>query len=327
MEILVIGDLHIKYSRRDAFTALFNQVKYVLENRQVGHVVILGDVLHNHDKVSVFDLAMIMDLINMIRIKMPLTILVGNHDMINNQVYCSLKDSWMVVLEHVPNVEIIFEPRRVKMLGLETVCMPYVYPGKFYQALEEYKIQLDKSVQLVFAHQEFLGSEIGGKKSTCGDEYVSDQVCYSGHLHHFHKVGKVTYTGSAYEQSYGSSKCWIFCINARTMEETKIASNVRSLKIVPVTLKDGHISTRTVADKNTKYIVECSSDSEYKTWLMSPQGKELSASSIVIRHVPIIVYDRDVQVITDCSVLFEKKCKKKMTGEDFILISHVIYNT
>lgn len=225
-KILALGDPHFKsdnlYQTNIMCANFLNLVKEVLE--EIDAVVIMGDILHNHDKINIFCLnRAILFLQNLRQIldeaksgdKKELWVLIGNHDRPNKYYYSNTDHAFNALKEwnntFVADTLIIREIRG----GFKFALAPYVAPGKFGEMTKEYLDGGD--ITCVFAHQEFYGaslrtSETGEngavvlKKSQEGDVYSKTApFCVSGHIHEEQWVGKnVYYLGSPYKLGWCS---------------------------------------------------------------------------------------------------------------------------
>lgn len=139
--------------------------------------------------------------------------LVGNHDMLNNQQYCSDMHPF-VSMAHISGVDVVDRPVVLGGDGCKQValiCAPFLPTGMFQQALDEHlpgewkdwRNRTDDCV--IFAHQEFKGANMGNMiVSTGGDVYQEDWPrVFSGHIHERQIVGdSVLYVGTPWSTSF-----------------------------------------------------------------------------------------------------------------------------
>ncbi|MEI8232073.1 MAG: hypothetical protein WCG32_05885, partial [Actinomycetes bacterium] len=83
---------------------------------------------------------------------------------------------------------------------------PFVYPGKFIEALNTYDGSWQDS-NCIFAHQEFFGCKMGGIISVEGDKWPLDYPeVVSGHIHSNQRPQQnIYYPGSALQHAFGDS--------------------------------------------------------------------------------------------------------------------------
>ena len=216
MRILVIGDVHFKIKNVKQ-TELFVAKLFHLLNSipKVDEIVLLGDLLHDHEKLHISPLNRVTNLID--KLPKPVRILVGNHDMINHMQIMNT-NHWMNGLKKWDGVDIIDTVKKID----NRIYMPYVPNGKFVECLDA--IESWDACKIVFAHQEFKGCKMGGKVSTSGDVYSGPPVV-SGHIHSrqfllkneiVNAFGTLTrdsiyYTGSAFQHSFGDRGACFLC--------------------------------------------------------------------------------------------------------------------
>lgn len=209
-------------------------------------------MMHYHEKIFTQVLNLLLDFLKIFDPK-KLTCLVGNHDMINNQVFCDPDGNWCKIL--YSQYDIVYKPKIVQVESSKFLCVPYVFPGRFFEAIKGFD-----SFDHVVAHQEFLNCKMGAKISTIGDDYTLNQICFSGHIHQHQILGQVYYTGSAFEHSFGSGKCWLHLLNLKNNLVEKIESQVdgKHTKYVE--------GDSIVSNFDGKVVVKCNSIDEFKMW-------------------------------------------------------------
>lgn len=287
MSILLIGDLHFKLDNLAQCDQLQSQVEEMLGG--VDHVILLGDIMHYHEKIHVSVLNRVVRFVQLISSRVSMTILVGNHDMVNNQIFCDNTGHWMSVFCGWKNVTVVDVPQYIFQCGLKIAAVPYVYTGRFAEALDTFGVDL-YDADLCVAHQEFEGCKMGAITSAQGDQYHWKTPCYSGHIHDTQVLGPVTYTGSAFEHSFGSTPCYLWLLDARTMAHTKIPSRVDAKRSLYTKLKSGATKlTVNVPDSATPHLTKCvvSVDrlEDYLAWLGTKQGIELSKRMTIVHNM------------------------------------------
>jgi DNA repair exonuclease SbcCD nuclease subunit len=156
----------------------------------VDMIVIGGDVLDSHERVSVVLMNTALKLFKVLSNIAPLYILIGNHDYINNQQFLTI-NHWMNAIKEWKNIFIVDKP----LIFENFLFVPYVFPGKFKKSINEIDLT---SVICIFAHQEFLDCQMGIIKSVQGDRWESNMpLVISGHIHDRQKVNSnILYPGS-----------------------------------------------------------------------------------------------------------------------------------
>jgi len=232
MRFLFIGDVHVKHCNLSAFEKLLSKMRLLKEEEvEIDVVVVAGDILDTHEKVDVQLLNRAYDLIRVARdtAKSGVYVLVGNHDYINNHQFLTT-NHWMNGLKEWDRVTVVDE-RPVFITPLFLAC-PYVYPGRFREALSS--VSLD-GVVAVFAHQEFKGCYMGAINSTTGDDWSDADlpIVISGHIHERQSVGeKVFYPGSAINHSFGYDSQGLFVFDfPDDAERPKRVADLRATRI------------------------------------------------------------------------------------------------
>jgi flavodoxin len=239
-EILIIGDLHFKHDNIEQCAQFVDQVKELLP--RTSHVIILGDVLHYHERLHTSTLNRFFNFLKIIN--KPTIILVGNHDMINNQVFCDADGHWMNILKEWKNITIVDYPQYLKIENITFLAAPYVYPGRLAEAFELFGVK-PNNADYCLLHQEIKGCKMGAIESSDGDEYTWSTPCFSGHVHDKQQVGNVLYVGSAFEHSFGSKKCFLILLNPKTKTIEHVPSKVVGKRTVHLSLLNCQVTIPT----------------------------------------------------------------------------------
>lgn len=226
-KILFVGDVHIKHNNVEEIGVLMKAMDFVTE--PLNFVVVAGDVLDAHEKIDSQLMNRAYDLIDRLRQLAPVYVLVGNHDYINNQQFLTT-NHWMNGMKEWRNVVVVDVPMRVD----DFVFVPYVYPGRFVEALDRL---LDwKTAACVFAHQEIRGCKMGALTSSEGDEWKDDWPCViSGHIHERQTPQpNVLYPGSVLNHAFGydSQGLSVFTFSNGAFTETRVELDIRKKRIV-----------------------------------------------------------------------------------------------
>ena len=87
MKVLTIGDPHFKVDNIVESDEMVNKLEKLVKHLQPNFVVVLGDILHRHEKIHVSPLMRAGNLIKMLSDICPTYLLIGNHDRPNNSTY------------------------------------------------------------------------------------------------------------------------------------------------------------------------------------------------------------------------------------------------
>lgn len=209
MKILLVGDLHCKPDNLPEMDLLKTKLLQLIDQNNFEFVVFMGDTLHSHEKIQMLAYNKAIEIIFSISSKVPLYLLIGNHDRINNQQMLTHEHPF-VCLENQENIHVIWKPESFDISGHKFIFVPYVPVGRYHEALQglltEKKIELNQ-VTSIFSHQEFRGCKIGNKSSENGDPYPLDYpINFSGHIHGYERVQKnLLYCGVPLQTAFDES--------------------------------------------------------------------------------------------------------------------------
>ena len=214
-KFLVIGDPHFKTSNiPDTEDFIEKTIQLALKERP-NYIILLGDVLHEHERLHTIPLNKAYEFIKAMSEITMTYILVGNHDMINNQQFLT-DNHWMNGLKQWDNIVIVDHPVQLLHNERSYVFCPYVPNGRFREALDTTFCNSNdstptsdfdwKTSTIIFAHQEFKDCKMGAIVSQDGDLWdKSLPPVISGHIHSNQKLldGHIYYPGSAMQNAFG----------------------------------------------------------------------------------------------------------------------------
>ena len=236
-KFLVIGDPHFKTSNVPESEDFIAKCIDLVNTECPDFIIILGDVLHEHERLHTIPLNIAYDFIKAMSSLTKTYVIVGNHDMINNQQFLN-QNHWMNSMKEWPNTTIVDIPTTLHHNGKTYMFCPYVPNGRLREALSSYKTSstnelvipdrtdtpsdpdptdpdptdpdptdpIWKSSTIIFAHQEFLNCKMGAIISQDGDSWdKSLPPVISGHIHHNQTLldGYIYYPGSAMQNAFG----------------------------------------------------------------------------------------------------------------------------
>lgn len=239
MKILFIGDVHIKndnFLEIDQLEEL--TISYIIKN-SIEYVILGGDILHYHEKLHTLTMNRALKFMKSLSEKSIVYVLVGNHDMINNQQFLN-ENHWMTPIKELNDkIRIIDYPTTVYIDNKKIFMCPYVFPGKFKQCFEVVNEEI-QSFDIIFAHQEFKGCKMGAIVSEEGDEWdVEYPLVVSGHIHNKQKPQEnIFYPGTPLQHAFGESEDNIIIeIDMDTEIKIKeIRTNISNKKILYFTV-------------------------------------------------------------------------------------------
>ena len=117
-QILLIGDPHFKTSNAIETNQLHQStLKYLKSNPSIDFVVVLGDILHCHEKIHTQPFCRAVKFLSDLADERETFALIGNHDRINNNVFLT-EEHPFVGLKEYPNLPLSKKEKRKKNLSL-----------------------------------------------------------------------------------------------------------------------------------------------------------------------------------------------------------------
>ena len=300
MKILFIGDPHIKTDNHEEIDILVLELKKICESTRIDQIIIGGDLMHYHERIFTQALNKSLEFVMILSTFAPVYILVGNHDMINNQQFLT-SNHWLNVLSHYENIKIIDKPMVCTLTHLSSpftfLMCPYVFPGRFIEAIET--VSKDwKAYNVIFAHQEFKGCKMGAIISKDGDEWSEEfpQVI-SGHIHDNQTPQKnIYYPGSPLQHAFGDTEKRVVCIIDEKGVISNIDLNVPKKTIIKKTVSDISGVKNTELNSYLKIKLTATPE-EFKIFKQTQQYKECIEKGVKIQ-LDITKVKRDVESST-----------------------------
>jgi predicted phosphodiesterase len=201
--ILIIGDPHLSKSNSLETDQLLKDILFIIDNKKIDFVVILGDIMHDHDTCKIPIMMRVHEMIEKISDRVMVYILIGNHDRVNNKVYLTDEHAFNAYKKW-KNVVIVDTAKTTTWNDKKICFMPFVPDGRYMEALKDCEID-PMNFDLFFAHQEFLKCSINKlTKSKCDDWLDEYPLTISGHIHEYEMVGSnLIYVGTPFNHTYG----------------------------------------------------------------------------------------------------------------------------
>ena len=205
MQVIAIGDPHFRVENIVEVETFMDKMAKLVKSEKPDMIVVLGDLLHTHEKIFTIAMNKAYDFIKIMRDIAPTYVLVGNHDYIQNSQFLT-ENHWMNAMKDWDNVTVVDSVISVHKGDLKFVMLPYVPNGRFQEALNTIDDEW-KDADCIFAHQEFSGCKMGAIISVEGDIWPEDYPCIvSGHIHSRQTPQpNIYYTGSAMQHAFGES--------------------------------------------------------------------------------------------------------------------------
>ena len=241
--VLFIGDPHFQISNLPEVDLFIVEITKLANDKQPDLIVIAGDLLHTHERLHTTVLNKANDFVDAMRKISKTYILVGNHDYTSNTQFLT-DNHWMNSMKKWDNVVIVDRVAHENINGLNFVFTPYVYPGRFVEALQTFgDDSVWKSADCIFAHQEFEGCKMGAIVSVDGDKWSLDYpTVVSGHIHSRQQPQKnIYYSGTPLQHAFGESERNVvayFEFNRSGFQLEEIELNLPRKKIVYLDVDD-----------------------------------------------------------------------------------------
>lgn len=207
MKILAIGDPHFRVDNIPEVELFITKIEALARERTPDIIICLGDLLHTHERIHTIPLNKAYEFIKKMSIIALTVVLVGNHDYIQNQQFLT-ENHWMNAMKSWNNVLIVDKVVHFELNEFRFIFCPYVPNKRFEEALTTISDRFEwKSVDCIFAHQEFAGCKMGAITSVDGDIWdLSYPEIVSGHIHSRQKPQEnIYYTGSSLQHAFGES--------------------------------------------------------------------------------------------------------------------------
>lgn len=203
MKWLIIGDLHAQVSNLEDTKRLFGVWLELIRERNISHVVFLGDVYHTHAVLRqevLYEVKCGIDRISSLVGKNNVFVLAGNHDGVSPHSVAI--NAVRLTLENVCRVVDDCDELVQNDVGL--AFLPYIYePSSFIAKSNElYKSLQYKGAKytVLFCHQPFHGATYENgfdcdEPAPHPSDILFDKVI-SGHIHMEQTIGKIYYIGT-----------------------------------------------------------------------------------------------------------------------------------
>lgn len=267
VKVFVIGDPHIKKNNAVEVSEMITSILSLIDIHQPDIIVNLGDTLDQHSIVHTDPLNRALKFIVEMSKLAPVYMLIGNHDLQNNNSCFLTHDHAFNSWKYIPNVTIVDTPMLVEVKGCNFIMCPYVYPGKLFEALSMIKIPENKLVSAYFLHQELKGVKLGIIDSVIGDEWkLTMPLAISGHIHDYQRPqDNIVYVGVPIQHSFGddpNKTVSLFTFIDKDWKEERLQLN--TIKKIIVHLSPGQLNAYQPPENKLVRIVVTGTSSEIK---------------------------------------------------------------
>lgn len=199
-KLLIVGDCHCSSKTLKDVEYAFKQITKTIKKFSVDVICLAGDIFDLHANIKSeslnFFIAYMRRWLNKFS-DLKIILIVGNHDFINNNIYCT-DQHFLNSFKEWERVTVVDYPQEYQIGESRLALFPYIPEGRYFEAHQEY---LDGSFDfnLFISHQTFRGGKMdNGIPSETSDVWAPNypqQI--SGHLHTPHQVAdNLIYIGS-----------------------------------------------------------------------------------------------------------------------------------
>lgn len=286
--VIFIGDPHIKTDNIPEVELFIERMINLAEEKHPDIICIGGDILDTHERLHSMAMNKACEFIEHMRNIAKTYVLVGNHDMYSNGQFLN-ENHWMNCLKEMHNVVIVDKVVTETIKGEKFVFCPYVYPGRFVEALNTLK-EGWRDASGIFAHQEFAGCKMGAIISVEGDKWPLDYpYVISGHIHSRQIIqDNVYYTGAAMQHAFGESEKNIIAhltFDGAEYEREEIDLGLPRKKIVYMDVEDLDTYQAPTTEDQIKVTVSGSYD-QFKALKKTKKYKKLLDDGVKVVFKP-----------------------------------------
>ena len=202
--VLCIGDPHFKETTKEENDLLIGAVLQSAVAARPDHIVVMGDSLDRHKNAHLVPLRDATDFIYALSDIAQTHVLIGNHDMLNDQQYLSPYHPFPGIRPSNKRIVIVSQRCDWSFPGGDLVFLPYVPTGRLDEALGD----IGDDVRMVFCHQMFRGATFKGISAPDGADYWAPHrpLAVSGHIHEYQRIGSnLIYVGTPRQSDFGDS--------------------------------------------------------------------------------------------------------------------------
>ena len=199
-KLLIVGDCHCASSTLKDVEHAFKYITKVLKQEKINVLCFAGDIFDLHSNIKSepynFFIRHLRKWLNRFS-ELEIVLAVGNHDFINNSIYCT-DQHFLNPFKEWQRVKVIDYPQEYLIGSNRIAIFPYIPEGRYFEAHQEF-LEGSFDFKLFISHQTFRGGRMdNGIPSETSDIWAPNYpLQISGHLHTPHTVANnLEYIGS-----------------------------------------------------------------------------------------------------------------------------------
>jgi UDP-2,3-diacylglucosamine pyrophosphatase LpxH len=315
---LLCSDLHLTNRPLDEYRfGLFSWINNNAKAWGIESVTILGDLTDSKDRHDSIFVNKVVDHLQSIRL--PVFILMGNHDYIDPKV------PFFKFLNEIDGLTYYYEPA-VDDYHDGALFLPHARGG--YPALKDW------NAPVMFCHQTFTGAAAsnGSKMDGLSTDIFDgcDGVIYSGDIHVPQNIGPVTYVGAPYRITFGDKykpRCLLLDYATHTHKAVHypcISKHTLTVRAPQQILDNKHIAPGDQLKVRIKLL-----KSEYAQWpdLRRRAQDICDDAGYILSNVELLAAEEPVRTEREQSFktksvreVFDKFCTAENISDDYVSV-------
>lgn len=244
MQILFIGDPHLRPNHFEQVKQFLNWIEEVVAIYKPDMIVNLGDTFNNHNITHTEIISEFKNHINKVcKLNIPYYYILGNHDQ------WKPKDSKYHTLQ-------IFKNLYSNLHIIDETTIDYINNITFVPFIADHTRFPEINTRLCIAHQTFIGSDYGYRREDVAVDSakVNAELIISGHIHRRQTFGKVIYPGTPYAASIDDidQDKGLLLFNNETFEQTFIPTIFQTWRSIIYNIEDNNFLNDLIAILNEK---------------------------------------------------------------------------
>nr|QBK91072.1 MAG: DNA repair exonuclease [Pithovirus LCPAC202] len=182
LRIFTIGDPHFKESNPGQTQSMTKRIVEIAKERKPDLIICLGDVLDRHAKLHTDPLCEAIKFFRQLSEIAHLCILIGNHDRRSNTDYLTDRHPFTAV-KYWDGVTVVDQTKFLYLNGHLITLVPYVFPGRFIEAMDDFFLQEDsESLLAAILGSEFTSKAKGESEFYSSAKKIARKILSSPHL-------------------------------------------------------------------------------------------------------------------------------------------------